>query len=235
MKVVFAGPSLPDASELVAEDMRIMPPATQGDLMKALHDGASAIGLIDGQFEFVAPVWHKEILYALSQGIPVLGASSMGALRAVECAAFGMIGVGRIYEDYKMGRRWDDGDVALLHAPRELRYAPLSIPLVNVDATLQRARSLELLTQDDADKILISARRLFFKDRTWRQIADIAGIADETFRVIVAEAWVDQKRQDALQLVEVLQALGPTPTAEGKPDWRFNATPLWRRLYETGC
>ncbi|MCD2173641.1 TfuA-like protein [Rhizobium sp. C4] len=233
MKVVFAGPSLPDAFELVAEDTRIMPPATQGDMMKALQGGAKAIGLIDGQFEFVAPVWHKEILYALSQGVPVLGASSMGALRAVECAAFGMIGIGRIYEDYMTGRRWDDGDVALLHAPRELQYAPLTIPLVNVDATLQRARSLELLTPEDSERMFTSARRLFFKDRTWRRIAEIAGISFAGFEAILAEAWVDEKRQDALELLEALKRLDPTPNSREKPGWIFNSTPLWRNLYNT--
>lgn len=235
MKVVFVGPSLPDAADFAGGDMQIKPPAVQGDIMKALQAGASAIGLIDGQFEFVAPVWHKEILYAHSRGVPVLGASSMGALRAVECAAFGMIGIGRIFEDYKTGRRWDDGDVALLHAPRELKYAPLSVPLVNVDATLQRARSLDLLSQNDAGAMFHSARRLFFKDRTWRQIADMAGMAYEDLRVVLAEAWVDQKRSDALELVEALKRLDPTSRASEQPQWNFNATPIWRSLYNTDC
>lgn len=235
MKVVFAGPSLPDASEMASGDTKILPPTTQGDIMKALQDGAKAIGLIDGQFEFVAPVWHKEILYALSQGVPVLGASSMGALRAVECAAFGMIGIGQIYEDYRTGRRWDDGDVALLHAPRELKYAPLSIPLVNVDATLQRAQTLGLLPQGNCESISLAARRLFFKDRTWRQVAETAGMAFEALHAVVAEAWVDQKRLDAMELVTALAALDPATEPEAKRDWSFNQTPLWRSLYNVDC
>ena len=88
MKVVFVGPSFPDIGKL--SDVEIRPPACQGDVMRAVRDGATAIGLIDGQFEFVAPVWHKELLFALSQNIGVFGAASMGALRAAECAAFGM-------------------------------------------------------------------------------------------------------------------------------------------------
>lgn len=235
MKVVFAGPSLPDAPNFAAKDLEIRPPATQGDIMNALKSGAKAIGLIDGQFEFVAPVWHKEILYALSEGVPVLGASSMGALRAVECEAFGMIGIGQIFGDYKTGRRWDDGDVALLHAPRELAYAPLSVPLVNVDATLRRAQVLGLLPQDDCERISIAARRLFFKDRTWRQIAENAGIASEVLRAILAEAWVDQKRLDALELVAALTTLDPATGPDAKPDWIFNQTPLWRSLYNADC
>ena len=70
------------------------------------------IGIIDGGFEYTAPVWHKEILYALSAGTRVLGAASMGALRAAECHSFGMTGVGSIFKEYRDGTRIDDSDVA---------------------------------------------------------------------------------------------------------------------------
>ena len=58
----------------------------------------AVIGIIDGYFEIVPTVWHKEILWAMAQGIHVFGAASIGALRAAELDAFGMRGIGRIYE-----------------------------------------------------------------------------------------------------------------------------------------
>ena len=61
------------------------------------------IGVIDGYFEVVPTVWHKEILWAMSQGIHVYGAASIGALRAAELAEFGMNGVGQIYQQYRSG------------------------------------------------------------------------------------------------------------------------------------
>jgi hypothetical protein len=79
----------------VAPGIEIRPPAVQGDILDAVRAGVCAIGLIDGHFEFAAPVWHKEILFALSIRVRVLGAANRGALRASECAAFGMVGVGR--------------------------------------------------------------------------------------------------------------------------------------------
>ncbi len=85
MKVIFVGPSLPDAASFAGDDAFVCPPAVQGDVLAAVKRGASVIGLIDGGFEYTAPVWHKEILYALSQNVAVLGAASMGALRAAEC------------------------------------------------------------------------------------------------------------------------------------------------------
>ncbi|WP_411196226.1 TfuA-like protein, partial [Rhizobium sp.] len=117
MKVIFAGPSLPDAESLAGEAIRVLPPAMQGDVLAQLERGANVIGLIDGGFEYAAPVRHKEILHALSLGVAVFGAASMGALRAAECHPFGMIGIGRIFEDYRTGRLVDDAAVALMHAP----------------------------------------------------------------------------------------------------------------------
>jgi hypothetical protein len=80
MKVVFAGPSL-FGCEIKAPDVEFRPPAAQGDILQAVHDGASVIGTVDGCFESVASVWHKEILYALSRGVRCLGAASMGLAR----------------------------------------------------------------------------------------------------------------------------------------------------------
>jgi hypothetical protein len=226
MKVVFVGPSLPDIVKL--PDVEIRPPACQGDVMQAVRDGATAIGLIDGQFEFVAPVWHKELLFALSQNISVFGAASMGALRAAECAAYGMIGVGKIYEDYASGRRDDDGDVALLHGPAELAYLPLTVPMVNVDATLARAEKLGVLAPADCLEISHAARGIFFKDRSWARIAEVVGFDFIVLRNIIKQAWVDQKRLDAVALLEVMQRPIAAPSAKA---WTFNEISVWRRLF----
>ena len=92
--IVFAGPSI--AGVDVPEGLDIRPPAKQGDVYLATLEDPPAIGIIDGYFEGVPAVWHKEVLWALAHDIPVLGASSMGALRAAELDHFGMIGVGPI-------------------------------------------------------------------------------------------------------------------------------------------
>ncbi|RUX68847.1 hypothetical protein EN904_03020 [Mesorhizobium sp. M7A.F.Ca.CA.001.07.2.1] len=63
--------------------------------MRAVLEGRKVIGLIDGLFESGPAVWHKEILFALDAGCRLLGAASMGALRAAECWQFGMIGIGK--------------------------------------------------------------------------------------------------------------------------------------------
>lgn len=229
MKVLFVGPSLPDAQAFAASGIECRPPVRQGDVMQAVQDGATAIGLVDGLFELVAPVWHKELLFALSQGIPVLGAASMGALRAAECAPFGMIGIGQIYDEYASGHRIDDADVALLHGPAELNYPAITVPMVNIDATLAGARQLGLFSQDLCDTLSSAARAIFFKERSWKHVVQRAGLDWETLAPVIALARTDQKRDDALQL---LAALADPGLLENRlPDWTFNATPLWRKMY----
>ena len=82
--VVFLGPSLSRAraEEILQAEWR--PPARRGDVYRAAQDGARIIVLIDGVFFQDSSVAHKEVIYALDAGARVLGASSMGALRASE-------------------------------------------------------------------------------------------------------------------------------------------------------
>lgn len=230
MKILFAGPSLPDATALCGPDIDARPPAAHGDVLAAVRVGATAIGIVDGNFEQVAPVWHKEILHALEAGVAVFGAASMGALRAAECDSFGMIGIGRIYADYASGRRVDDADVALLHGPAELGYPALSLPLVNVEATLERLGGLD---QGDLSRLRDAARRLFYKDRTWPTILEAADTAEDPVVLLqlLHAATVDQKREDALALVSELSGfLLKEPIKRG--NWTFRATTLWRTAAE---
>ncbi|AOF90059.1 TfuA-like protein [Sinorhizobium sp. RAC02] len=228
MNVLFVGPSLPDAAAFCGDAIHVRPPAAHGDVLRAVRSGATAIGIIDGNFEHVAPVWHKEVLHALDQGVAVFGAASMGALRAAECDAFGMIGVGRIYEDYAAGRRVDDADVALLHGPAELGYPALSLPLVNVDATLDRLEGLDKSTISTLRDI---AAALFYKDRTWPAIIKSAGMAEDRIEVLqlLHAATVNQKRADALALVRTMVDF-PSQTPAKRGDWSFRATTLWRSV-----
>lgn len=229
MKVLFIGPSLPDAAARCGDGIDVRPPAIHGDVLAAVRAGATAIGIVDGGFEHVAPVWHKEILHALSEGIPVFGAASMGALRAAECSAFGMVGIGQIYEDYASGRRIDDADVALLYGPTELGYPALSLPLVNVEATLDRLEASGTIGLPLAGRLRGAAHSLFYKNRTWQTIVSAAGHQGERKDLLqlLNASTVDQKREDALALVRKLAA--PQLEILAKPDdWAFRATSLWR-------
>ncbi|WP_331376254.1 TfuA-like protein [Sinorhizobium chiapasense] len=233
MKIVFVGPTVPDARALAGAAFAVHPPAMQGDILRVVRAGATIIGLVDGNFEHVAPVWHKEILFALSQGVQVFGAASMGALRAAECAPFGMVGIGDIYRQYAAGELADDSDVALLHAPAELGYAPLTVPLVNVRATLARLRQGGSITIADAMRIEAAAGQIFYKRRTWAAIVADAELQADADRAALAarlhQEMVDQKRIDALALFDAVSAQ-PEERRGERPGRAFNSTSMWKVL-----
>ena len=229
MKVLFAGPSLHGSTKTVDPSITLLPPAAQGDIVAAVHRGVSVIGLIDGVYESIAAIWHKEILFAMSEGVQVIGGASLGALRAAECAAFGMIGVGEIFHDYQSGNIVDDSDVAILHAPKELGYRPLTEAMVDVRATVRFHFQNNNLGREDGDRILTSAESLFFKDRTWRTIIADAGFArdiEADLLTLVYQETIQQKQVDAeLVLERVSTAVDrrvPIPT-----DWTLCQTSLF--------
>jgi hypothetical protein len=208
--VVFAGPSIDgvDPAELTGLELR--PPARCGDVLAATADGARAIGLIDGVFDTVASVWHKEILYSLATGVTVLGAASMGALRAAECAAFGMIGIGTIFAEYHRGERFEDGDVAVIHGPAEFGYRALTEALVNVEATLAGLGRSGLIASDEHDALLDAARKIHFKERSWPGLIEAAGLPTarrSAVEALVARNRIDRKREDARALLAEMRSL----------------------------
>src|SRR5277367_4393096 len=106
--VIFAGPSLPPAVRPADPVLRWRPPIKQGEIYETLLNRPAIIGIIDGYFEVTPTVWHKEILWAMAQGIHVYGSASIGALRAAELTDFGMKGVGHIYRQFQTGQLTDD-------------------------------------------------------------------------------------------------------------------------------
>ncbi|WP_421997530.1 TfuA-like protein [Roseovarius confluentis] len=169
--VIFAGPTIDAEAILAALDAEVLPPVAQGDVYRVARRCPPAIGIIDGYFEGVPSVWHKEILWAMEQGIPVFGSASIGALRAAELHDFGMIGVGAIFEAYLKGEIADDDDVAVQHGPAELGFMALSEPMVSVRATAERAVAAKVLKPEAAELLNATAKSLHYKSRTWDEIS----------------------------------------------------------------
>jgi hypothetical protein len=223
VKILFAGPSLYGA-EYDAGDVVIRGPAQMGDIERAIADGAHTVGLIDGHYQQVGAVWHKEILFALSSGVTVFGAASMGALRAAECEPFGMIPVGAIATRYCSGELVDDADVALTNGPAELGFPPLTEPMVDVDATVAHLLAEGLVSPEDARLIAANARSIFFADRTIEAIFD--HLSGPNLAAIYTENRVSQKTRDALELLEIMK-LWDASERPGTPGFRLANSPFW--------
>lgn len=159
--IVFAGPSLWRARLPSLAGVELRPPATCGDMLRAARERPDAIALIDGVFETGPSVWHKEILAVLAERVPVFGAASLGAIRAAELHAFGMIGIGSVFDAYRTGEIDRDDAVMVSHAPAALGYRPLTVALVDVMAATVAWQG------GDRAVILSIAARMSFRDRTW--------------------------------------------------------------------
>ncbi|MGB5101159.1 MAG: TfuA-related McrA-glycine thioamidation protein [Methanothrix sp.] len=203
--VVFLGPSLPkDKAEKVLEaDFR--PPAKRGDIYQAAKEGAGIILLIDGVFFQECSVAHKEVIYALEAGAKVLGASSMGALRASELDIYGMEGIGKIYLAYKSGHLVSDDEVALVFDP--FSWEPRSEPLVNIRFNLDLARQMGVISSSCKDRLFHCAQARYFPDRTYgRMLSDARAMVAEKellrFREFLDKEKRDFKMEDAVLALE---------------------------------
>jgi hypothetical protein len=206
--LVYIGPSLP------AEEVRarlpgavILPPAAVGDILRATRRRAiRRIALVDGYFERMAAVWHKEILVALARGIEVWGASSMGALRAAELTPYGMVGVGEIFRAYARGALVADDEVAVAHLPAEHGHRPVSDALVNIRFGLAAAVRARVIHEDVRERLVELARKRFFRERSWQQLVTDARKAGLDVERLAGWTKPDRKADDARLLLRRLRA-----------------------------
>jgi hypothetical protein len=240
--VVFVGPTLSREDIATGGDLVCLPPVAQGDVYRAAQRRPQAIGIIDGYFSGAPSVWHKEILWAMSRGVPVFGSASMGALRAAELHAFGMRGVGRIFEAFRDGEFEDDDEVAVVHGPAELGHLQASEAMVNIRATLARAESEGVLSKNSRGALEAFGKSMFFPHRNWQALlegAAILGVAESeraALSVWLTDGRVDQKRADALEMLAAMREalLGSN---EARPKFNFEWTYFWDefvRRFEAG-
>ena len=241
---IFVGPSLLPQDRSAVPEATWLPPAKQGDVYRAVTLlKPRIIGIVDGYFQWTPAVWHKEILWALECGVQVFGAASMGALRAAELAPYGMSGVGRVYDAYRTGILApfpepfeDDDEVAVVHGPAESGYLVASEAMVNIRFTLLAAEGARLIGPETRTRLAAIAKSMFFPDRNYEALLEEAsadGIAGEQLAAL--RAWlpagrVNQKRADAMQLLDVVRRHADAGVSGPRPGFRFEHTTLWERV-----
>lgn len=237
---VFAGPSLPNAARPSLEGLVFHGPVVQGDVYALVPERPLAIAIVDGYFERVPAVWHKEILWALAEGVHVFGAASMGALRAAELAPFGMVGVGKIYEDFARGALTDDDEVTIVHADAAFGYRASSEAMVNIRATLHSAVKSGILTQPQAQRLIERTKAQFYPDRNYPGLIAMARDELEEKDCERLGRWlrapgntIDQKQLDALELLRVLADFREGKADPARVPWTFQHTDAWEQVRRT--
>ncbi len=247
---MFVGPTLARSEIPDCAGLELHGPAAQGDVYAVVGQRPFAIGIIDGYFERVPSVWHKEILWALSEGVHVFGAASMGALRAAELHPFGMVGVGSVFEAFLTGELEDDDEVAVTHAGEEHAFRPISDAMVNIRATLKRAWSEGIISEATCAGLLGYVKSLYYPDRHLSVLFDsprdrggvpeFAGRPSDLYQAgehDALRAWlrdpnrrVDVKRADGLALLEAIQRFRDTVPGPKRVSWSFQRTDAWEQV-----
>ena len=239
--LVFAGPTLSGLSQWrdkLSASFVFHPPVRCGNVLEAYDEGYRRVVIVDGFFERYAAVWHKEIMHFVVRGGLCIGCSSMGALRAIELAPFGMLGFGKVVEDVRSGAIADEDEVTVAHLDQSKDFVSLTDAMVNIRYTVAAALAQGALDPADAQQIIDVAKSAFYKKRSLRIFASsVLGEGPKLARFqayLEAHGIIDQKRIDAVTLLENLDRI----VAEaGTPTWQglepFNNTVLLQNLQYT--
>lgn len=240
---VYVGPTC-SADEVLRRfpEAVIHPPASHGDFFSSEIGSGDVAVVVDGYYHHRLGLRHKEYLYALDRGITVIGAASIGALRALELSAFGMQGFGVVYELYRAGVFDGDDAVAVAHE-EEAPYSSLSVPLVNLYTAAQAACAAGVLRTEDVDNVVSALRSEYYPARTQARVLQLlrrAGrpeLAEWYERQVAGDPHVfDQKRRDCLAAVEVAHhlvgagAVGRVTGAEDA-DWKTVFLRTWANYF----
>ncbi|WP_238946769.1 TfuA-like protein [Seongchinamella unica] len=233
--VVYAGPSIShEEIQQYLPGAQLMPPVARGDLYRDRTLGFSVFVILDGVFSQQLAIPPREVLDVLADGACVLGASSMGAIRAAECWPAGMHGVGTIYRLYRRGVLESDDEVALTFI-EDAGYRVASVPLVNVRYSVSRHLRQGQLGPDHAHHIIEAARNTYYPDRNWRELLQQAGIDDRDGALRRSLAACDLKRLDAARaLRRTARLLRDSPALSQAPGAGIGLTLPERESRERG-
>lgn len=162
--IVFGAPSLSFLPKAIRGELTIMPPIKKGDLNDLNTD--SPVLIVDGVFAQSLAITPKECFSYINSGRILMGASSMGAIRAAELWKYGMIGIGNIYNMYRMGQLQSDADVAVSYGIMEdQNVKELTYSVAHIAAVLLHIENIGYIGPSTSFKLIQTARKIYFADR----------------------------------------------------------------------
>ena len=213
--IVYLGPTLnrDEASKILEADYR--DPAKKGDFLRLSHtsDEKKYVGFIDGVFLHDYPPSPIEVYHlATRKNIELIGASSLGALRAVELEKFGMKGIGKIFQLFKNGILNADDEVAVTFV-RDKNILQ-SEALIDIRFNLFLAYKKGIITKQTKKRFVKIAKNIYFPFRNYDDIITLTqeqfpSIHDEleNFRDYILKNRDSLKARDARKLLKYLKTI----------------------------
>lgn len=214
LPVIFLGPSVSREKARNILDADYRPPAKKGDLLRlasSMKNDVKMVGLVDGLFLQDYPPTPIEVYQlATKKKILVVGAASLGALRAVELEKFGMIGIGKIFELYKTGKIDGDDEVAVTF--EEGQHVLQSEAMIDIRFNLFIARKKGIIDESTKRAIAKVAKNVYFPYRNYSDILDITkkqypscDSCLESFRAYITHNRQSLKERDTIKLLKYLK------------------------------
>lgn len=168
---IFAGPSASRAMKASTPfNVKWLGMAKRGDVAKARDNGAEHILLLDGHMVDQYPPSPKEVAEVIADGALVVGAASLGALRAVELMPLGMLGLGWVYNRFAAGDLTAEDELLTV---QDVKGASLSVPAINVRYGLEKLAIKGIIGGMTMCSALRSIKSVYFPYRTKSKVEEI--------------------------------------------------------------
>lgn len=213
--IVYLGPTLSREKAIKILDADYRDPAKKGDFLMLSRDSDEKkyVGFVDGVFLHDYPPSPIEVYHlATRKNIDLIGASSLGALRAVELEKFGMKGIGKIFQLYKNGIINADDEVAVTFT-RENNILQ-SEAMIDIRFNLFLAYKKGIITNQTKKRIAKIAKNIYFPFRNYEDIIKLTqqqfpSIYNEleSFRSYILKNRDSLKARDAIKLLKYLKTM----------------------------
>lgn len=213
--IVYLGPTLSREEAIKILDADYRDPAKKGDFLMLSRDSDEKkyVGFVDGVFLHDYPPSPIEVYHlATRKNIVLIGASSLGALRAVELEKFGMKGIGKIFQLYKNGIINADDEVAVTFV-RENNILQ-SEAMIDIRFNLFLAYKRGVITNQTKKRFAKIAKNIYFPFRNYEDIIKLTqqqfpSIHNEleSFRSYILKNRDSLKARDAIKLLKYLKTI----------------------------
>jgi hypothetical protein len=213
--IVYLGPTLRREEAVKILDADYRDPAKKGDFLMLSQDSDEKkyVGFIDGVFLHDYPPPPIEVYHlATRKNIELIGASSLGALRAVELEKFGMKGIGKIFQLFKNGVINADDEVAVTF----VRGSNIlqSEAMIDIRFNLFLAYKKGIITNETKKGFAKIAKSIYFPFRNYEDLINLTQQKYpsihhelENFRSYILKNKDSLKARDAVKLLKYLKAV----------------------------
>jgi hypothetical protein len=172
----------------------------------------------------------------MDRGAVVLGAASMGALRAAELRRDGMIGLGTVYQLFASGELDADDEVAVAHSEAAKHFRALSVALVSVRIACREMLAAGEISTRTSDRLIAAVKEIYFTERSLpgiRMAARDAGCTEDEVSLLTGRlhGGRDVKWRDAELALRQARYVGERPRVSA-PIGHTHHVARWQDRYE---